>query len=278
MAMEIQNAGYGFACRMDNVKEAAEGNRVMSGCAVAAQGTPDMTVDIAAGVVRIDNAYMTISAVDNEAVDAAHASLDRWDTIRVGKDGTVDYTAGTAAANPLPPDLAADHILLATIFVENQSTTVDAGDIEDQRIIHEDSGVQVPIGAILSWAKSMTGVPSLPTGFAECDGSTISDAESPLNGEDLPDLNGDGRYLKGAATSGAEGGAVDGTHIHKIMNNTNSDNIIAITGVSSNTGQQYYNSVGTAVNITGSLDVNMYTTPIDSTPPNYTVVMIMRIK
>ena len=47
-----------------------------------------------------------------------------------------------------------------------------------------------PIGSILPWAKSFTGVPTLPQGWAECDGSTVSDAESPLNGQTLPDLNG----------------------------------------------------------------------------------------
>ena len=214
MVMEVANSEYAFACRMDNIKEAAEGNRVISGCGVTAQGTPDMTVDIAAGVVRIDNAYMTISLVDNQAVTAADGTNDRWDIIAVGKDGTVDYTAGTAAANPMPPDLPADHILLALIFVENNSSTVESADIKDNRIIYEDSGVQCPIGSIISWAKSITGMPSLPTGWIECDGvGNITDAESPLNGQPVPDLNTTQRFLRGASTSGTTGGADTHTHL-----------------------------------------------------------------
>ncbi len=73
-----------------------------------------------------------------------------------------------------------------------------------------------PIGTIMAWLKSFTSVPqSLPTGWVECDGSVLSDADSVLNGETLPDLNG-GEFLRGAATSGDTGGAdtVDLQHTH----------------------------------------------------------------
>jgi len=136
--MEIANAGYGFACRIDNIKEGAKGNKVISGCEVTEQGTPDMTVDISAGQVVIAEAFVTISAVDNQAVTAADGSNDRYDIIAVGTNGTVDYTAGTAAANPYPPDLPADHILLAVIWVEHGSTTVETSDIHDNRIIQQE--------------------------------------------------------------------------------------------------------------------------------------------
>lgn len=130
---------YGFAPRIDNLKEANKGNIVVSGCEVTANTTPDMKVDISAGEIIISGSSVTVSAVNDEAVDAAHATLDRFDTISVGSNGTVDYTAGTAAANPFPPDLAADHILLAVIFVENNSTTVTSSDILDARIINANS-------------------------------------------------------------------------------------------------------------------------------------------
>ena len=74
-----------------------------------------------------------------------------------------------------------------------------------------------PIGAIVAWAKSITGVPTLPDGWAECDGSTVSDSDSPINGETIPDLNassGTARFLRGATTSGGTGGSE--THRHSI--------------------------------------------------------------
>ena len=44
----------------------------------------------------------------------------------------------------------------------------------------------VPIGAVISWAKTITGVPALTAHFVECNGQTLSDADSPLDGEDIP--------------------------------------------------------------------------------------------
>ncbi|HEX2842105.1 hypothetical protein [Hyphomicrobium sp.] len=66
----------------------------------------------------------------------------------------------------------------------------------------------IPVGIILPWHKSMTGVPNLPPEWLECNGQTISDVASPMNGQAVPDLNnqvyagGRGYYLRGGTTSG----------------------------------------------------------------------------
>jgi len=70
----------------------------------------------------------------------------------------------------------------------------------------------VPIGSIIGWHGNMAGVPGLPTGWLECNGQTVADAASPLNGQVVPNLNngttsasGDasrGRFLRGNTTSG----------------------------------------------------------------------------
>jgi len=60
----------------------------------------------------------------------------------------------------------------------------------------------VPIGGIIAWGKSITGCPTLSANFMECDGSTINDADSPMNGQEVPNLNAGGRFLYGATTSG----------------------------------------------------------------------------
>ena len=66
--------------------------------------------------------------------------------------------------------------------------------------------LMVPIGGIIAWDKNMPGVPALPDGFKECDGSVINDAASPMNGETTRNLNGDNRFLRGNSTSGGVGG------------------------------------------------------------------------
>lgn len=71
----------------------------------------------------------------------------------------------------------------------------------------------VPVGTVFAWLKSYTNTPSLPDGWAECDGSAVSDTDSPYNGQNLPDLNsGTQRFLRGSTTSGTTGGSDAHTH------------------------------------------------------------------
>lgn len=83
----------------------------------------------------------------------------------------------------------------------------------------QSTSVLFPIGSIIAWAKSFTGVGSLPGVWAECNGQVLNLPTSPLHGQTLPNLNGiaggaaesDGqkykRFLRGSATSGTAGGA-----------------------------------------------------------------------
>jgi len=47
-----------------------------------------------------------------------------------------------------------------------------------------------PIGSVISWLKNYTNTPSLPTGWVECNGQTLSDVGSVYNGQIIPNLNG----------------------------------------------------------------------------------------
>ena len=46
----------------------------------------------------------------------------------------------------------------------------------------------VPIGTVMMWAKNLVGTPTLPGTWAEMNGQTISDSDSPYDGETLPDI------------------------------------------------------------------------------------------
>lgn len=61
-----------------------------------------------------------------------------------------------------------------------------------------------PVGSIVAWHPAMFpgSPPSLPSGWARCDGQLLSDAQSPLNGRTLPNLNGQHLFLRGATSSG----------------------------------------------------------------------------
>ena len=96
------------------------------------------------------------------------------------------------------------------IGTSNPGTKMEVnGTVSGSAIYSNGELLTMPIGIIIPWHKSMTGVPgTLPAGWLECNGQTISDASSPLNGQTLPDLNsqlwggGRGHYLRGGTTSG----------------------------------------------------------------------------
>lgn len=63
--------------------------------------------------------------------------------------------------------------------------------------------------------------PKLPDGWVECDGTAISDADSPYNGVATPDLigkSGTERFLRGQIDSGGTGGSE--THAHSLTQTT----------------------------------------------------------
>jgi hypothetical protein len=119
----------------------------------------------------------------------------------------------------------------------------------------------VPIGVPLPWLKSLSGVPqTLPDCFVECNGQTIDDEDSPLDGVMIPNLNGGNLYLRGNTTSGGTGGArtYDLTHQHVLGIGTSISTVSGDKAATTEAG-----GLGAAVAIE---------------PPYYDVVMIIRIK
>ena len=73
-----------------------------------------------------------------------------------------------------------------------------------------------PIGTVSAWLKDLPGVPTnIAPRWVECNGQVLSDPESPLNGQTIPDLNGASgtqRFLRGKTTSGGTGGSESHSH------------------------------------------------------------------
>lgn len=72
----------------------------------------------------------------------------------------------------------------------------------EARLSSTPSGPQLPVGSIVAWHPSLVETLVLPAGWARCDGQTINDSASPLHGVVVPNLNGEGRFLRGSAQSG----------------------------------------------------------------------------
>jgi hypothetical protein len=95
------------------------------------------------------------------------------------------------------------------------------------------SGGGVPVGTVLDWWRPNSSFP-IPEGYQICEGSVVSDPQSPLNGFTLPDLR--NRFVRGAATLdvvGLTGGAE--THDHSVSTPAHVHSIDHTHTVSGNT-------------------------------------------
>jgi hypothetical protein len=130
--------------------------------------------------------------------------------------------------------------------------------------------VAVPIGSIIAWHKNFgSGAPALPEGWIECDGASHSVPGSPFaNGQGMvtpPNLNGEGRFLRGASSSGASQPDALKSHTHSLSVSSGSNNgTTAPAGRSTSTGTST-----TAIAAQGDTETR---------PINMSVVWIIRVK
>lgn len=135
----------------------------------------------------------------------------------------------------------------------------------------------VPIGSIVAWAKSFTGVPALSADsvFVECNGQVLDDPSSLLNGQTIPNLNSGGveethsYFLRGHTASGTTGASQNKQHNHDLKTSN-------AAGSGGSPGEH-------AVRGTDTLDHQSTTGIIndggtENRPMFYTVVWIMRVK
>ena len=76
---------------------AFQGTGVISGCAVTAQGSPNMTLAVAAGSVAVGGASAAVTG-GNVTITTANGSQPRFDLVVVDNTGTKSVVAGVAAA------------------------------------------------------------------------------------------------------------------------------------------------------------------------------------
>lgn len=122
---------------LDIVAAGARGDGVVSGLAVTAQGTPNMTVAVAAGLIKQGGLGRVVAAA-NATITSAHATLPRFDLISISNAGAIVVTAGTAAASPvfpaLPVNSSLTNIALAVVYVPAAVTSILSTYIIDKRV------------------------------------------------------------------------------------------------------------------------------------------------
>ena len=129
---------------------------VISGCAVTAQGTPDMTVAVAGGEVVVGGANATVTA-GNVTITTADAAAARFDLIVSNSSGTLSAVAGAAGSNPVFPAIPASSVVLAAVYVPAADTTIASNQITDKRLLVLDSAA-AGASAVADSAAEGTGV------------------------------------------------------------------------------------------------------------------------
>ncbi len=140
---------------------------------------------------------------------------------------------------------------------------------------------EAPIGAVMPWLKTLAGTPTIPANWMECDGSTISDSSSPMNGTTIPDLNGDNRFLRGNSTSGGTGGSSTHTLITNEIpvHNHPPDTNTHFMCFTSTGGSQVFPGAGSdRIDIRATTGNAGSGQPHENKPPYYDVVWIIRFK
>lgn len=115
-------------------KSAGGRNGVIAGCDVTAQGSPNMSVAVSSGTLKINGGSYAING-RNVTVPTADTVFDRWDIIWGGIEDDVILTEGTPAEAPVPPSPPfGTLIVLAAIYVPALTTAITTDHILDTGI------------------------------------------------------------------------------------------------------------------------------------------------
>lgn len=130
---------------VSGLKEAFKGNGTLAGLAVTEQAAPAMGVTVGKGRCVANGTFNTKTSTTNVTITAADPTYPRKDLIVIDSAGSITAVAGTAAEvtptgstgpltlDPEPPDVPANKICLAEVWVEAGETTILDADITDRR-------------------------------------------------------------------------------------------------------------------------------------------------
>jgi hypothetical protein len=140
---------------------------------------------------------------------AAHATLDRIDTVVVEADGLVSAQQGTPDANPVAPSLGLGMTPIADVYIAALDTTLVNANITDRRVREPFGEEQLRDGAVT--AAKMSKVPVVPDiSIGAGDPSPITITAKDVDGNavaraqlfKIEVLNGTGGFDTGAVTTG----------------------------------------------------------------------------
>lgn len=108
---------------------------VVSGGAVTAQGSPDMTVAVAKAAIISQSGNVQAVAAGNVTITTADATNPRLDLVVITSAGAKAARAGTAAQFPVPPARSAGDVPLALVYIPAAATQITSARLTDMRVI-----------------------------------------------------------------------------------------------------------------------------------------------
>jgi hypothetical protein len=118
----------------DIITAGSDATGVLSGCAVTAQGTPNLTVHVAAGTVIVAGTQASVTAGD-VTITTPDATDPRFDLIVSSNAGALSAVAGTPASHPAFPAIPASSVVLAAVYVAANAASVGSTAITDKRVV-----------------------------------------------------------------------------------------------------------------------------------------------
>lgn len=161
---------------------------VVSGCAVT--GSATMQLSVAKGAV-LSNGTLFAVAAGNVTIGTADATNPRLDLVVVTSAGALAVRAGTAGANPKPPNRTASDVVLAAVYVPPAATALATSKITDMRLIRSTGVVLKKVVAATTFSNNNLQQTyftlTLPSGLfltgkqvrVRCGGSYLSNSGTP---------------------------------------------------------------------------------------------------
>lgn len=129
----------------DVLRDGSKATGVVSGCAVTAQGSPDMTCAVASGTIAVGGVTASVSS-GNVTITTADPDDPRIDLVVASNAGVKSVVAGDPApemvsgSEPGPdyPAIPANSVVLAAVYVPAADTTIASNQITDKRVMLAD--------------------------------------------------------------------------------------------------------------------------------------------
>ncbi len=142
MVMTFANGDKIYHVELNSMVDAHDDNGVLTGLEITAQSTPNMTVRCGIGQCHVDNEQYEETSSRNISLTSGHDTYPRIDIIYFSTSaGYAGRSTGIPAATPLPKDIPAGDILLATVYVPVDDTAVESSQITDERVFVKPMGL-----------------------------------------------------------------------------------------------------------------------------------------